>query len=160
MTWVWRMQMQRTLTYSEVSLYGWPPAYFVYIQLLCLCCINSSFTCLVKSKPVKQEVSRTVVSKAAIREHSLSIVSVLCLQLLQTFAEIDFFLISPIEPFHCSLKDQTQLMWIIQRTSRWNEPLIPCRRFNLHQRENTEVVATMEIIVDVSPRETSLDYLR
>ena len=45
----------------EVSLYGWPPVYFVCIQLLCSCCINNSFTCLSKSKPVKQEVSGTVI---------------------------------------------------------------------------------------------------
>ena len=43
-----------------VWLYGWPPACFVLIQLLYWCWISISFTCLVKSKPVKQEVSRTV----------------------------------------------------------------------------------------------------
>ena len=53
--------IQRILTWGEVSLYGWRPVYLVWIQLLCLCWINNSFTCLVKSKAVKQEVSRTVV---------------------------------------------------------------------------------------------------
>ena len=45
---------QRILTKGEVSLYGWPPVYFVWIQLLCLRWMNNSFACLVKSKPVKQ----------------------------------------------------------------------------------------------------------
>ena len=35
---------QRTLTLGEVSRYGWPPVYFVSIQLLCLCLISNSFT--------------------------------------------------------------------------------------------------------------------
>ena len=35
--------------------------YFVLIQLLCLYGNNKRFTCLVKSKLVKQEVSRTVI---------------------------------------------------------------------------------------------------
>ena len=39
--------------------YGGPPVYIVWIQLLCKCWMNNSFTCLVKSKPVKQEVSRS-----------------------------------------------------------------------------------------------------
>ena len=46
---------------GEVSLYGWPPIYFVEVQLLCLCWISNCFTRLVKSKPVKQEVSRIVI---------------------------------------------------------------------------------------------------
>ena len=33
----------------------------VWIQLLCMCGISNSFTCLVESKPVKQKVSRTVI---------------------------------------------------------------------------------------------------
>ena len=45
----------------EVSLYGWSPVYFVWIQLLCLYCMKNNFTCLVKSKPVKQEISHTVI---------------------------------------------------------------------------------------------------
>ena len=52
---------QKTLTLGEVSLYGWPPVYFAWIQLLCQCWISKSFTCLVKYKPVKQEVSGTVM---------------------------------------------------------------------------------------------------
>ena len=52
---------QRTLTEGEVSQYDWPPDYFVWIQLLCLCLVNYRFTSLVKSKPVKQEVSCTVI---------------------------------------------------------------------------------------------------
>ena len=56
-----RVYHQRTLTYGKVSLYGWPPIYFVWIQLLCFCWISNSFTCSVKSKPVKQEVSCTVL---------------------------------------------------------------------------------------------------
>ena len=42
-------------------MYGWPPVYFAYIKLLCLCSVSISFTRLVKSKPVRQEVSRTVI---------------------------------------------------------------------------------------------------
>ena len=38
----------------EVSLLGWLPVYFVWIQLLYLCWRNNSITCLVKSKPIKQ----------------------------------------------------------------------------------------------------------
>ena len=34
---------------------------FIWIQLLGLCWINNQFTCLVESKPVKQEVSHTVI---------------------------------------------------------------------------------------------------
>ena len=52
---------QRTLVWWEVLPYGWPPVYFVWIHLLCLCWISNSFTCLVKSKPFKQEVSYTVI---------------------------------------------------------------------------------------------------
>ena len=54
---------------SEVSLYGWP-VNFDWIHRLYLCWIGNSFPCLVKSKPVKQEVSRTVILPP--------IVSVLC----------------------------------------------------------------------------------
>ena len=43
-----------------VSMYGWPPVWLVWIQLLCLCLINNRFTCLVKSKPVKH-VSCTAI---------------------------------------------------------------------------------------------------
>ena len=52
---------QRTLTIGEVSLYIWPPVYFLWIQLLCLCWMNNCFTCLTKFKPVKQEVSRKMI---------------------------------------------------------------------------------------------------
>ena len=52
---------QRILTSGEVSLYVWPTINFVWIQLLCLCWINNNFTCLVNSKPVKQEVSCTEI---------------------------------------------------------------------------------------------------
>ena len=52
---------QRTLTKGEVSVYCWPPVYLVWIQLLCLCWISISFNWFVKSKPVKQEVSHTVI---------------------------------------------------------------------------------------------------
>ena len=45
----------------EVSRYRWPPVYFVWIQLLCLFLMNNSFTCLVKPKPVKQEVNHLVI---------------------------------------------------------------------------------------------------
>ena len=38
-------------------VHGWPPVYIACIQLLCLCWNSNSFTCSVKSKPVKQEVS-------------------------------------------------------------------------------------------------------
>ena len=43
----------------SIPLCNWPPVYFVWIQLLCFCWISNSFTCLVKPKPVKQDVSRT-----------------------------------------------------------------------------------------------------
>ena len=46
---------------GEVSLYGWPPVWLLWIQLLCLCIIYNRFACLAKSKPVKQEVSCTVI---------------------------------------------------------------------------------------------------
>ena len=46
---------------GEVSLHCWPPYYFVCIQHVYLYFINNNFTCLVNSKPVKQEVSRTVI---------------------------------------------------------------------------------------------------
>ena len=52
------------------SLYGWSPVLQVWIQLLCLWWMNNSFTCLVKTKPVKQEVNHTVIL-AQSREHSL-----------------------------------------------------------------------------------------
>ena len=66
--------MQRIFTYfeREVSLCGWPPFLFVWIQLLCFCWMNNSFTCLVGSKPVKQEVSHKVILLT-------QMVSVLCL---------------------------------------------------------------------------------
>ena len=35
--------------------------WIVWIQLVCLCSINNRLTYLVTSKPVKQEVSRTVI---------------------------------------------------------------------------------------------------
>ena len=41
---------KRSLTYGEVSLYSRRPVLLVWIQLLCLCWINNSFACLVKSK--------------------------------------------------------------------------------------------------------------
>ena len=41
--------------YFKISL-CWPPVYFDWIQLLCLCWMSNSFTCLVKSKPLKQEI--------------------------------------------------------------------------------------------------------
>ena len=37
------------LSLGEVSLYGWHPALFVGIQPVCLCWMDNSFTCLVKS---------------------------------------------------------------------------------------------------------------
>ena len=40
----------------EASLYGWIP-----LLLVCLCRIRSKFTFLVEFKPVKQEVSHTVI---------------------------------------------------------------------------------------------------
>ena len=55
----------------------------VWIQLLCLCCINSSFTCLDKSKPVKQEVSCTVILPP--------MVSVLCLVLVWCWLTVFIF---------------------------------------------------------------------
>ena len=58
-----------------MSLYDWPPVYFVWIQLLCLCCINNSFTCLVKSKPVKQEVSHTAILPPMVRVFSDHIIT-------------------------------------------------------------------------------------
>ena len=51
---------QRKLTLGEVSLHDWPVC-FVLILLLSLCWMNNNFTCLVKSKPVKQEVSHTMI---------------------------------------------------------------------------------------------------
>ena len=63
---------QRTLTYGKVSLYTWPPVCFVRIQLLGLTLIRNSITCLVKSKPVKQEVGRTVIQRSAVRIQSLA----------------------------------------------------------------------------------------
>ena len=53
-------------SWGEVSLHSWPPVWQVRIQLLCFCWIRS----LAESKPVKQEVSRTVI---------LPLTSVLCL---------------------------------------------------------------------------------
>ena len=52
---------KRKLTWGDVSLYGWPPVYFVWIQLLCLFWISISFTCLAESKPVKQDVRCVVL---------------------------------------------------------------------------------------------------
>ena len=43
------------------SLYGWPLVFFVSTELLCLCWMNNSVTCLVKSKLIEQKVSRTVI---------------------------------------------------------------------------------------------------
>ena len=41
---------------GEVSMYNWPPPVLrVLIQLRCFWWIDSRFTCLVKSKPTKQE---------------------------------------------------------------------------------------------------------
>ena len=65
--------------YSDASLHntwiqifkGKYPIYSGWIQLLCLCWMNNSFTSLVKSKPVKQEVRPTVILPPT--------VSVLCL---------------------------------------------------------------------------------
>ena len=56
-----RAQNTNLLAKGEVSLYAWPPVLFVWIQLLCSWWINNRFTCLVKSKPVKQEVSCTMI---------------------------------------------------------------------------------------------------
>ena len=42
-------------------MYGWPPAYFVWIQHLCFCWFCISFTSLVESKRVIQKVTRTVI---------------------------------------------------------------------------------------------------
>ena len=52
---------EHSLTSQKVSLFGWPAVWLVRIQLLCLCLINNILTCLAKFKPVKQEVSRTVI---------------------------------------------------------------------------------------------------
>ena len=43
------------------SLNSWPPAYFVWILLLCSCWICNSFTCWIESKPFKQEVNCRVI---------------------------------------------------------------------------------------------------
>ena len=66
----WKKKL-RTPTYEEVSLYSWHPVYFVWIQLLHLCWISISFTCLIESKPVKQEASRTVILPPTYGECSL-----------------------------------------------------------------------------------------
>ena len=42
-------------------MYGWPPVWMVRVQLLCLYWIRFRFPSLVESKPVKQEVSHTVI---------------------------------------------------------------------------------------------------
>ena len=42
-------------------MYYCPPVALVCIQLLCLCWNSNRFTCLDKSKPVKQEVNCTVI---------------------------------------------------------------------------------------------------
>ena len=54
---------QRTLTHfvRESITVRWPPVGLVWIQPLCLCSINKIFTCSVKSTPVRQEVSHTVI---------------------------------------------------------------------------------------------------
>ena len=52
---------QRILTWEKVSLDFWPPVYFVWAQLLCLCWISISFTSLVEFNPVKQEVNCTMI---------------------------------------------------------------------------------------------------
>ena len=60
----WRHKQRReysTTLLAEVSLYTWPYVLLVWNKLLCLCSMNNSFTCLVKSKPVKLQVSRTVI---------------------------------------------------------------------------------------------------
>ena len=64
------------------SLYNWPPVYFVWIQLFCLSCINNSFTCLVKSKPVNQEVSHTVILPPSVLWLNLFICIILIFSLL------------------------------------------------------------------------------
>ena len=63
---IWNGQIVYTRELSitslgEVSLYGCPLVCFVWIQLLCLCGICNIFNCLVESKPIKQEVSCTVM---------------------------------------------------------------------------------------------------
>ena len=40
---------------------GWSPANLIWIQLFCVCWMDNSFTSVVKSKPVKQEVGSTVI---------------------------------------------------------------------------------------------------
>ena len=49
------------MVWMEVSLYGWPSVWLIRIQLFCLCWIWYRFTSLAESKPVKQEVSSTVI---------------------------------------------------------------------------------------------------
>ena len=46
---------------GHITVPRWHPVYFVLIKLFGLCWISESFTSLVESKPVKQEVSRTVI---------------------------------------------------------------------------------------------------
>ena len=55
----WKFLAEKT-NFRGSSPYGWPPVYFVKIQLLCLCWMNNSFACLVNSEPVKQEVGHMV----------------------------------------------------------------------------------------------------
>ena len=48
---------------------------FAWIQLRYLCWLNNSFTCLVKSKPVKQEVSHTAILPPMVRVFSDHIIT-------------------------------------------------------------------------------------
>ena len=56
-----RQSREHWLKWKYHCTADWRPVYFVLIEVLCYCWISNSFTCLVKSKPVKQEVSRTVI---------------------------------------------------------------------------------------------------
>ena len=63
---------------GEVSLYGRPPVWLVWIQTLCLRWIVHWFTCSAKSKKVKQEVSCTFILPLT------KYVIVLCFTLIDT----------------------------------------------------------------------------
>ena len=66
-------QMKETASTREHNLRGsftvWlTSCLFFGIQLFCLCWISNRFTCSVKSKPVKQEVNRTVILPSMVSE--------------------------------------------------------------------------------------------
>ena len=70
------------LNEQHIYLFGWIQTSQTWYQLLCLCWMNNIFTCLVESKPVKQEFNYAVILPP------FKLVSMLCSNAIERFLSV------------------------------------------------------------------------